>query len=58
MLQFGKHLPLKSLPVSVPRHPLPIAIITLKNRTLSPLAQLFIACAREAAKPLGTKNRE
>jgi hypothetical protein len=43
------------LPVDVPRNPYPTAIITLKNRTLSPLAQLFIACARETAKPLGKK---
>ena len=56
MLRFGKHLPLKSLPVHVPRNPYPTAIITLKNRTLSPLAQLFIACARETAKPLGRKK--
>src|SRR5262245_19472672 len=55
MLRFGKHLSLKLLPVDVPRNPYPTAIITLKNRTLSPLAQLFIACARETAKPLGKK---
>jgi len=29
-----------------------IAIITLKNRTLSPLAELFIKTARAVAKPL------
>jgi hypothetical protein len=29
-----------------------IGIITLKNRTLSPSAQLFIEVARELAKPL------
>jgi DNA-binding transcriptional LysR family regulator len=51
MLRFGKHLPLKLLPVELPRNPYPIAIILLKNRTLGPLAQLFIACARELAKP-------
>ena len=32
--------------------PMPIGIITLKNRTLTPVAQLFLECAREAAKPL------
>lgn len=32
-----------------------IGIITLKNRTLSPLAQLFIDCAREVAKPLAKR---
>jgi hypothetical protein len=29
-----------------------MAIITLKDRTLNPLAQRFIECARETAKPL------
>jgi len=52
MLRFGKHLPLKVLPVDVPKNPYPTAIITLKNRTLSPLAQLFIAEARATAKAL------
>jgi DNA-binding transcriptional LysR family regulator len=57
MLRFGKHLPLKTLAVDVPRNPYPTAIITLKNRTLSPLAKLFIGCARETAKPLGSKQQ-
>jgi DNA-binding transcriptional LysR family regulator len=52
MVRFGKHLPLKLLPVDTPNNPYPIAIVTLKNRTLSPLAQLGIACARELAKTL------
>jgi DNA-binding transcriptional LysR family regulator len=52
MLHFGKHLSLKSLPVELRGDPYPIGIITLKSRTLSPLAQLFITCAREVAKPL------
>ena len=52
MLRFGKHLPLKLLPVDTATIPSPTAIITLKNRTLSPLARLFIAGARELAKPL------
>jgi hypothetical protein len=52
MLRFGKHLPLKLLPVDIARIPYATAIITLRNRTLSPLAQLFIECAREIAKPV------
>jgi DNA-binding transcriptional LysR family regulator len=32
----------------------PVGIVTLKNRTLTPVAQLFIDCAREVAKPLAT----
>jgi DNA-binding transcriptional LysR family regulator len=49
----GKHLGLKSLPVRLPIRPLTTGIVTLKNRTLSPTAQLFIKCAREVSKPLG-----
>jgi hypothetical protein len=30
--------------------------MTLKGRTLSPVAQLFIDCAREVAKPLAKKK--
>jgi DNA-binding transcriptional LysR family regulator len=52
MLRFGKHLSLKLLPVELRGDPFPIGIITLKRRTLSPLAQVFINYAREVAKPL------
>jgi DNA-binding transcriptional LysR family regulator len=43
---------LKRLPIELPTTPRPFGIVTLKNRTLSPVAQLFIDCARELAKPL------
>jgi len=43
---------LKVLPVTLPPQPRPVGIVTLKNRTLSPIAQLFINCARETARPL------
>lgn len=52
MLHLGKYLPLKSLPIKSPRDHRPIGIITLKNRTLGPLAQRFIDCAHDAAKSL------
>jgi DNA-binding transcriptional LysR family regulator len=52
MLRFGKHTPLKLLPVKSPAGAYPIGILALRNRTLSPLAQLFITCAREVAKQL------
>ena len=35
---------------------MPVGIVTLKNRTLSPVAQLFIDCAREVAKPLARRK--
>jgi hypothetical protein len=37
--------------------PLPIGIMTLKNRTISPVARLFIECARELAKPMAKQRR-
>jgi DNA-binding transcriptional LysR family regulator len=43
---------LKVLPVKLPIPMWPISIVTLKNRALSPVAKLFIDCAREVAKPL------
>ena len=53
MLHFSaKRLGLKILQVDLPFKPWPIGIVTLKNRTLSPTARLFIECAREVAKPL------
>ena len=44
--------PLKVLPVKLPVGPRPVAIVRLKNRTLSPVAKLFIDCVREVSKPL------
>jgi DNA-binding transcriptional LysR family regulator len=41
---------LRELPVAIPMRPWPVAILTLKNRTLSPVVDRFIGCAREVAK--------
>ena len=43
---------LKALPVALPNSRMPIGIITVKNRTLTPLAQQFIESVRAFAKPL------
>ena len=48
---------LKVLPVELPRIRVPIGIVTLKNRALSPVAQLFIEHARDVAKPLAKHHR-
>ncbi len=40
----------KILPVKLPLARMPIGVATLRNRTLGPVAQLFIQHAREAAK--------
>jgi DNA-binding transcriptional LysR family regulator len=53
VLRFGPKSPsMKVLPVKLPSSPWPIGIVTLKERTISPVAQIFIDCAREVAKPL------
>jgi DNA-binding transcriptional LysR family regulator len=43
---------LKVLPLALPIVRVPNGIVTLKNRTLSPVAQLVIGVAREVAKPI------
>jgi DNA-binding transcriptional LysR family regulator len=50
MARFGRHLPLKVLPIELPTPPRPTGIVTLKNRLASPLAELFINCARNLAR--------
>jgi DNA-binding transcriptional LysR family regulator len=50
-------LELKVLPVDLPTPRVPNGIVTLKNRTLSPTARLFIEHAREVAKPLARGKR-
>jgi LysR substrate binding domain len=53
VLRFGGgHMSFKVLPVQLPDWKLPVAIITLKNRDLSPVAKAFIECARDVVKPL------
>jgi DNA-binding transcriptional LysR family regulator len=44
----------KKLPVKLPIAPRPVAVVTLKDRTLSPIAKLFIDYAREVTKPLAS----
>jgi DNA-binding transcriptional LysR family regulator len=51
-----RHPFIKKLRVDLPIAGGPIGIMTLKNRTPSPVTQLFIECAREVAKPLAKKK--
>jgi DNA-binding transcriptional LysR family regulator len=53
---YADRFALKKLPIELPIAPFAVAIITLKNRTVSPVAQLFIDCAREVAKPLAKRD--
>ena len=47
---------IKVLPIDLATKAGAVGIVTLKNRTLTPVAQFFIDCAREVAKPLATSN--
>src|SRR5262245_592444 len=53
IFQFGgRNWPLKILPIKLRTQPRPVAIIRLKNRTLSPVAKVFIDCARVVARAM------
>jgi DNA-binding transcriptional LysR family regulator len=49
----GKRAGLKTLPIRYEDPHIAVGIVTVRNRTLSPLAELFIGCAKEFA--LGIK---
>jgi DNA-binding transcriptional LysR family regulator len=53
MTRLARHLNLRALDIQFPEISRPIVIMTLKNRTLSPLVELFISYARDMAKDLG-----
>jgi DNA-binding transcriptional LysR family regulator len=55
VLRMPGRLPLKALPVALPNPKMPVALITLKNRTLTPLAQHFIDNVRTLGRTLATR---
>jgi DNA-binding transcriptional LysR family regulator len=59
IVRFGGHdLSLKMLPIKLPRRPpVQVAVVTLKNRTLSPAAEKFIDCIREISSSMVDKPR-
>jgi DNA-binding transcriptional LysR family regulator len=53
LLHFSaKRFGIKALPIELPVPPRPIGIVTLKNRTISTAARMFIQAAREVTRPL------
>src|SRR5262245_29316177 len=52
MSALGKYPSIRVLPVELPTALRQIGVFTLKKRSLSPLAQRVIECARELAKSL------
>jgi DNA-binding transcriptional LysR family regulator len=54
---YRQRFELKHLPIALPAPPWPVAVVTLKNRTLSPVAERFIACMRAVAGPIRPQTR-
>ncbi len=46
----AKRYALHVLPVDLPVRPWPVVMVTLKNRTLSPIVERFLECARDVVK--------
>lgn len=54
MLKAGiRQLPIRALPVVLPTNRRPVRIVTLNNRALSPVTELFIDQTRAVAKSIG-----
>jgi len=47
----AENLALKTWPIDVSIQPHPVGIVTLKNRTINPVTQLFVDCAQDIAGP-------
>jgi DNA-binding transcriptional LysR family regulator len=57
VVPFGGHeRTLKVLPVKLPAQQRPVGAIMLKNRTLSPVVQVFLQCARQTVRQPRTRN--
>jgi hypothetical protein len=50
------HYAVTALPVDLPANPSSLRVVTLKNRTLSPVVERFLACVREVAVSLGGRQ--
>jgi DNA-binding transcriptional LysR family regulator len=51
----GGNAEIKALSVDIPKAGRPIGILTLKNRTLSPVAELFVAAVRDVASSISRR---
>lgn len=54
---YAERFALKALPIDFPTRPWPVSIVTMKNRSLSPIAERFIECARDIAKQVDARHR-
>lgn len=54
----GERFALKVLPITLPVTPPPVAVVTLRNRTILPAAELVIDCIRAVVEPLARSGRK
>ena len=54
--QFARGFGIAALPVKLPAHPWPALIVTLKNRTQSPVVERFIETAQAVARTYSTEE--
>ncbi len=54
---YAHRLPLKALPIALPPRPWPLMMVTLKDRTVSPVVERFIKCAREVTKSMTDRTK-
>jgi DNA-binding transcriptional LysR family regulator len=54
---YADRFSLKALPLDLPVQPWPVRLLTLKDRTLSPLVERFIECSRDVAKSIAGRKR-
>jgi len=54
MTLYARRFLLKALPVNIPTRPWPVAVVTLKSRTPSPVVELFIEHLQSCAKALSS----
>lgn len=53
---YADRFSLKALPVDLAIRPWPVVIVTLKNRTVSPVVERFIECTREVAASIARNS--
>ena len=58
MRLYAERFSLTMLPVDLPIRPWPVALVTLKNRMLSPVVERFLECTREVAKSFSATASE
>jgi DNA-binding transcriptional LysR family regulator len=55
--RFNERVGLQTLPLKLPAVHIAASLVTVKNRTLSPAARLFVKCLHEMLRPVAKRTR-